>query len=163
MSVRYQEFISFSETSVPVGNKPHLSLMLFVAMLCPLRCTAPAPRGARIPSDSALTYFLMLYPCLELKEPVGQIVCTDKGILAAEQNKVLVPPTWSKTFAWGYADLSCRLANYESDKVRDSCFDSTASHSFKLASALPKQASLFSGLLPLRVSDLHSAACGGVT
>lgn len=53
----------------------------------------------------------------ELKEPVGQIVCTDKGILAVEQNKVLVPPTWSKTFAWGYADLSCRLANYESDKV----------------------------------------------
>lgn len=57
--------------------------------------------------------------CLELKEPVGQIVCTDKGILAVEQNKVLVPPTWSKTFAWGYADLSCRLANYESDKVGD--------------------------------------------
>lgn len=53
----------------------------------------------------------------ELKEPVGQIVCTDKGILAVEQNKVLVPPTWNKTFAWGYADLSCRLANYESDKV----------------------------------------------
>lgn len=44
-------------------------------------------------------------------------MCTDKGILAVEQNKVLVPPTWSKTFAWGYADLSCRLANYESDKV----------------------------------------------
>lgn len=48
---------------------------------------------------------------------MGQIVCTDKGILAVEENKVLVPPTWSKTFAWGYADVSCRLANYESDKV----------------------------------------------
>lgn len=60
---------------------------------------------------------LSLLLCLELKEPVGQIVCTDKGILAVEQNKVLVPPTWSKTFAWGYADLSCRLANYDSDKV----------------------------------------------
>lgn len=57
---------------------------------------------------------------VELKEPVGQIVSTDKGILAVEQNKVLVPPTWSKTFAWGYADLSCRLANYESDKVSTS-------------------------------------------
>lgn len=54
---------------------------------------------------------------LELKEPVGQIVCTDKGILAVEQNKVLIPPTWNKTFAWGYADLSCRLGTYESDKV----------------------------------------------
>ncbi|XP_054466267.1 WD repeat and FYVE domain-containing protein 3 [Anoplopoma fimbria] len=58
-----------------------------------------------------------LAPVKELKEPVGQIMCTDKGILAVEQNKVLVPPTWSKTFAWGYADLSCRLANYESDKA----------------------------------------------
>uniref|UniRef100_A0A8B9NGI7 Uncharacterized protein n=1 Tax=Accipiter nisus TaxID=211598 RepID=A0A8B9NGI7_9AVES len=54
---------------------------------------------------------------LKLKEPVGQIVCTDKGILAVEQNKVLIPPTWNKTFAWGYADLSCRLGTYESDKV----------------------------------------------
>lgn len=58
----------------------------------------------------------------ELKEPVGQIMCTDKGILAVELNKVLVPPTWSKTFAWGYADLSCRLANYESEKVDTEVF-----------------------------------------
>uniref|UniRef100_A0A673H665 WD repeat and FYVE domain-containing protein 3-like n=1 Tax=Sinocyclocheilus rhinocerous TaxID=307959 RepID=A0A673H665_9TELE len=58
-----------------------------------------------------------LTPVKELKEPVGQIVCTDKGILAVEQNKVLVPPAWNKTFAWGYADLSCRLSNYESDKA----------------------------------------------
>lgn len=48
---------------------------------------------------------------------MGQIVCTDKGILAVEQNKVLIPPTWNKSFAWGYADLSCRLGTYESDKV----------------------------------------------
>ncbi|XP_006867792.1 PREDICTED: WD repeat and FYVE domain-containing protein 3 isoform X1 [Chrysochloris asiatica] len=58
-----------------------------------------------------------LTPVKELKEPVGQIVCTDKGILAVEQNKVLISPTWNKTFAWGYADLSCRLGTYESDKV----------------------------------------------
>nr|XP_033770548.1 WD repeat and FYVE domain-containing protein 3 isoform X3 [Geotrypetes seraphini] len=58
-----------------------------------------------------------LVPVKELKEPVGQIVCTDKGILAVEQNKVLIPPAWSKTFAWGYADLSCRLGAYESDKA----------------------------------------------
>ncbi|XP_028980419.2 WD repeat and FYVE domain-containing protein 3 isoform X4 [Esox lucius] len=58
-----------------------------------------------------------LAPVKELKEPVGQIICTDKGILSVEQNKVLQPPHWSKTFAWGYADLSCRLANYESDKA----------------------------------------------
>uniref|UniRef100_A0A8K9UQS2 WD repeat and FYVE domain containing 3 n=1 Tax=Oncorhynchus mykiss TaxID=8022 RepID=A0A8K9UQS2_ONCMY len=58
-----------------------------------------------------------LAPVKELKEPVGQIVCTEKGILAVEQNKILQPPVWNKTFAWGYADLSCRLANYESDKA----------------------------------------------
>ncbi|XP_072261545.1 WD repeat and FYVE domain-containing protein 3 isoform X2 [Pyxicephalus adspersus] len=58
-----------------------------------------------------------LAPVKELKEPVGQIVCTDKGILAVEQNKVLIPPAWNKTFAWGYADLSCRLGTYESDKA----------------------------------------------
>ncbi|KAJ8380472.1 hypothetical protein SKAU_G00012500 [Synaphobranchus kaupii] len=58
-----------------------------------------------------------LAPVKELKEPVGQIVCTDKGILAVEQNKVLVPTAWNKAFAWGFADLSCRLANYESDKA----------------------------------------------
>ncbi|XP_041084029.1 WD repeat and FYVE domain-containing protein 3 isoform X2 [Polyodon spathula] len=58
-----------------------------------------------------------LAPVKELKEPVGQIVCTDKGIMAVEQNKLLTPPAWNKTFAWGYADLSCRLAHYESDKA----------------------------------------------
>ncbi|XP_054630463.1 WD repeat and FYVE domain-containing protein 3 isoform X3 [Dunckerocampus dactyliophorus] len=73
-------------------------------------------------SDKIFFYHLdnlrpSLAPVKELKEPVGQIVCTDKGILAVEQNKVLVPPTWNKAFAWGYADLSCRLANYESDKA----------------------------------------------
>lgn len=73
-------------------------------------------------SAVTLSTHILLFPIVshcrsELKEPVGQIVCTDKGILAVEQSKVLVPPSWSKTFAWGYADLSCRLANYESDKV----------------------------------------------
>ncbi|KAH0615816.1 hypothetical protein JD844_026359 [Phrynosoma platyrhinos] len=58
-----------------------------------------------------------LAPVKELKERVGQIVCTEKGILAVELNKVLIPPAWNKTFAWGYADLSCRLGAYESDKA----------------------------------------------
>lgn len=76
---------------------------------------------------------------------MGQIVCTDKGILAVEQNKVLVPPTWSKTFAWGYADLSCRLANYESDKVSNSYY-----------SRFLKLAPVISRLQPLSVTELHS-------
>ncbi|XP_061906663.1 WD repeat and FYVE domain-containing protein 3 isoform X3 [Entelurus aequoreus] len=82
--------------------------------------TANVPLGSS--SDKIFFYHLdnlrpSLTPVKELKEPVGQIVCTDKGVLAVEQNKALVPPTWNKTFAWGYADLSCRLANYESDKA----------------------------------------------
>ncbi|XP_034527480.1 WD repeat and FYVE domain-containing protein 3 isoform X5 [Ailuropoda melanoleuca] len=81
---------------------------------------ASAPPGST--SDKIFFHHLdnlrpSLTPVKELKEPVGQIVCTDKGILAVEQNKVLIPPTWNKTFAWGYADLSCRLGTYESDKV----------------------------------------------
>lgn len=102
---------------------------------CPLRRAEPTP-PAWIPL--VLTYFFVSLH-LELKEPVGQIVCTDKGILAVEQNKVLVPPTWSKTFAWGYADLSCRLANYESDKVSNSyysCFFKACSCNLQAAAAL---------------------------
>ncbi|XP_072570551.1 WD repeat and FYVE domain-containing protein 3 isoform X3 [Paramormyrops kingsleyae] len=83
---------------------------------------AGMPTGLSTAADKIFFHHLdnlrpSLAPVKELKEPVGQIVCTDKGILAVEQNKVLVPPTWNKTFAWGYADLSCRLANYESDKA----------------------------------------------
>ncbi|KAF0034332.1 hypothetical protein F2P81_014398, partial [Scophthalmus maximus] len=89
-----------------------------------VRCKANGDVASVPPSSNSDKIFFhhldnlrpSLAPVKELKEPVGQIVCTDKGILAVEQNKVLVPPTWSKTFAWGYADLSCRLANYESDK-----------------------------------------------
>lgn len=80
---------------------------------------------------------------------MGQIVCTDKGILAVEQNKVLIPPAWNKTFAWGYADLSCRLGTYESDKVciasllqPSACLDSLAG-----TVTVPKE-QVFLGILP---------------
>lgn len=38
-------------------------------------------------------------------------------MLAVEQNKVLVPPSYTKYIAWGFADHSLRLASYESDKA----------------------------------------------
>ncbi|XP_032825005.2 WD repeat and FYVE domain-containing protein 3 isoform X1 [Petromyzon marinus] len=57
-----------------------------------------------------------LAPVKELKEPVGHIVCTDKGVLATEQNRTLLPPQFNRTFSWGYADLSCKLGSYESEK-----------------------------------------------
>ncbi|XP_031426548.1 WD repeat and FYVE domain-containing protein 3 isoform X2 [Clupea harengus] len=83
---------------------------------------ASAPASLSSSTDKIFFHHLdnlrpSLVPVKELKDPVGQIVCTDKGVLAVEQNKVLAPPVWNKTFAWGYADLSCRLANYESDKA----------------------------------------------
>nr|XP_032805834.1 WD repeat and FYVE domain-containing protein 3-like isoform X3 [Petromyzon marinus] len=56
-------------------------------------------------------------PLKELKGPVGQIVCTERGVLAVEENKVLLPPGFQRTFSWGFADLSCRLCNYDTDKA----------------------------------------------
>lgn len=53
----------------------------------------------------------------EVKGPVGQILYTDKAILAVEQNKVLVPPSYNKYVAWGFADHSLRIGNYDNDKA----------------------------------------------
>ena len=53
----------------------------------------------------------------ELKTAVGQIIHTDRYVLAVEQNKVLVPPNYSRYLAWGFADLSLRVGPYESEKV----------------------------------------------
>lgn len=38
-------------------------------------------------------------------------------VYAVEQNKVLVPGNSNRYLAWGYADQSFRLGNYESDKA----------------------------------------------
>uniref|UniRef100_A0A8C4NGZ2 Uncharacterized protein n=1 Tax=Eptatretus burgeri TaxID=7764 RepID=A0A8C4NGZ2_EPTBU len=57
---------------------------------------------------------------LQLKElhgPVGQIVSSERGVLAVEQHKVLIPPAYQRSLAWGFADLSCHISQYESDKV----------------------------------------------
>ncbi|UYV62149.1 WDFY3 [Cordylochernes scorpioides] len=58
-----------------------------------------------------------LTPLKELKGPVGQIIQHEKSLLAVEQNKVLIPPNWSRYIAWGFADHSLRIGNYESDKA----------------------------------------------
>nr|CAD7577049.1 unnamed protein product [Timema californicum] len=58
-----------------------------------------------------------LQPIKELKGPVGQIMQSDKSVLAVEQNKVLVPPTFNKYVAWGFADHSLRIGLYDSDKA----------------------------------------------
>ncbi|CAG0901428.1 unnamed protein product [Cyprideis torosa] len=58
-----------------------------------------------------------LQPVKELKGPVGQIIPLEKSVAAVEQNKVLIPPLFSRTFAWGYADQSLRIGNYENEKA----------------------------------------------
>ncbi|GBP47766.1 WD repeat and FYVE domain-containing protein 3 [Eumeta japonica] len=58
-----------------------------------------------------------LQPIKEVKGPVGQILYTEKAILAVEQNKVLMPPTYNKYVAWGFADHSLRIGNYDNDKA----------------------------------------------
>lgn len=59
--------------------------------------------------------------CLELKGPVGHILHIDKTVLAVEQNKTLIPPSCSKYVAWGFADHSLRVGNYDSDKAMFVC------------------------------------------
>ncbi|CAG4985996.1 unnamed protein product [Colias eurytheme] len=58
-----------------------------------------------------------LQPVKEVKGPVGQILYTEKAILAVEQNKVLMPPAYNKYVAWGFADHSLRIGNYDNDKA----------------------------------------------
>lgn len=58
-----------------------------------------------------------LFLFTEVKGPVGQILYTEKAILAVEQNKVLMPPSYNKYVAWGFADHSLRIGNYDNDKA----------------------------------------------
>lgn len=58
-----------------------------------------------------------LQPIKEVKGPVGQILHADKNVLAVEQNKVLIPPHYNKYVAWGFADHSLRIGQYDSDRA----------------------------------------------
>lgn len=62
-----------------------------------------------------------------MKGPVGQILQVDKNVLAVEQNKALMPPSFNKTITWGFADHSLRLAQYETDKPIVICESSSQS------------------------------------
>jgi hypothetical protein len=66
---------------------------------------------------ATVTTFVWFLSLAELKGPVGQILHSDKNVLAVEQNKVLVPPSYNKYVAWGFADHSLRVGNYDSDKA----------------------------------------------
>ncbi|XP_036321880.1 WD repeat and FYVE domain-containing protein 3 isoform X2 [Rhagoletis pomonella] len=58
-----------------------------------------------------------LQPIKELKGPVGQILQPDKTVFAVEQNKVMMPPSYTKYIAWGFADHSLRIGLYDSDRA----------------------------------------------
>ncbi|KAF6208268.1 hypothetical protein GE061_016722 [Apolygus lucorum] len=62
-----------------------------------------------------------LHPIKEVKGPVGQIIQFEKTLLAVEQNKVLVPPNYTRYVAWGFADHTLRIGNYDSDKAVLTC------------------------------------------
>lgn len=67
---------------------------------------------------------------------MGQIIHPDKVVLAVEQNKVLMPPTFSRYIAWGFADHSLRIGMYDSDRAMFVC-ESTAHSGEILACASP--------------------------
>jgi hypothetical protein len=58
-----------------------------------------------------------LQPIKELKGQCGQIMPTDKGgILAVEQNKFLMPPTYQRYIAWGFTDESVKIGYTDYEK-----------------------------------------------
>lgn len=68
-----------------------------------------------------LCKIIVIYFFKELKGPVGQIIQYEKQVLAVEQNKVLVPSSYSRYVAWGFADHSLRIGSYDSDKAAMVC------------------------------------------
>lgn len=72
-----------------------------------------------------------------MKSPVGQILHVDKTVLAVEQNKVLIPPNYNKYVAWGFADHSLRIGNYESDKAVFVCESAIQNNGEILACVTP--------------------------
>lgn len=57
------------------------------------------------------------FPIAEVRSAVGQIIATDRIVMAVEQNKVLIPNTFQKFLSWGFSDRSVRIGTYDSEKV----------------------------------------------
>lgn len=53
----------------------------------------------------------------DLKSAVGQIIHQEKSLQCVEQNKILIPPHYNRYVAWGFADHSLRIGNYESERA----------------------------------------------
>lgn len=82
-------------------------------------------------------FSMILFSCLELKGPVGQIIHPDKSVLAVEQNKVLMAPLFTRYIAWGFADHSLRIGIYDSDRALFVCEAAAQNSGEILACACP--------------------------
>ena len=79
----------------------------------------------------------------ELKRPVGHIICTDRSIVAVEENKCLLPPNYTRCVAWGYADHSLRLIPQDSERALMVC--ETPFHGEILTSVCPTGKTVVTG------------------
>ncbi|XP_077585653.1 WD repeat- and FYVE domain-containing protein 4 isoform X2 [Stigmatopora nigra] len=55
------------------------------------------------------------------KGPVGQIVCLEKEVVVLEPNRLLLSPSLSCFFNWGFPDNSCTFGNYTTEKTFAVC------------------------------------------
>ncbi|XP_039272900.2 WD repeat and FYVE domain-containing protein 3-like [Styela clava] len=83
---------------------------------------SPSAFGAGPPLDKVFYRHLDNLKCSsgpvkELKGPVGEIVITDRGALATEESKILIPSQYSRYLSWGSGDLSIRIGYYESERA----------------------------------------------
>ena len=63
--------------------------------------------------------FTVLFFSPELWAEVSQIVyVADQILVAMERSRLLLPPTFTRYFTWGYPDHSARIALVERDRVR---------------------------------------------
>ncbi|XP_030059030.1 WD repeat- and FYVE domain-containing protein 4 [Microcaecilia unicolor] len=110
---------SFGQIPKQLFNKPHPSRNVQVRSI-----SGKDPASSSNSAGHILPFFYApqnLKPtAVAIKEvlrgAIGHIVHTEKSVLAVEKNKILIPPSWNKTFSWGFDDFSCCLGNYGSDK-----------------------------------------------
>lgn len=109
---------NFGQIPKQLFRKPH------VAKRLALNRPIPGELRSSVSGSERLFYYNLdsLRPSLqavkELKLAVGQIVHTEKNsLLAVEQHKCLLPPSYSRYVAWGFSDNSLRLGYYDSDRV----------------------------------------------
>ncbi|XP_055711660.1 WD repeat and FYVE domain-containing protein 3 [Phlebotomus papatasi] len=117
---------NFGQIPKQLFKKPHPSKKMTLSKHGVIDPNPLLPGTTILQSDKLFFHNLdnlkpSLQPIKELKGPVGQIIQPDKTVLAVEQNKVLMPPSYAKYIAWGFADHSLRIGIYESDRVLFVC------------------------------------------